>query len=423
MFRPSAPAFAVVGLLCLTSLSSFSHAQDLGGDEGRDWQAVQAVEAKLRDEKVTDPKAQIAAWQQLLKTRPNITAIQGCTVRRNIAGLQRWAIKDLAAVKATTDEALAAYPDHPATVLVLEEQAKALNDAGKAAEVEALVKPHLPLVFAAGQQGHPYLRLCASMSLHHLDDALHHVPEGGDASTRLEARLKERIALLQRALWEVPSYLDDTQQGAGGWENGWMFERVIDALIRDERAPEALRYARLYYSTCDFDKNSVERTTKALGRAWAANDEFVALRAFNAAQEVKAETAKTETPKNPLLDVKLPVVPKTSTAVVSKRATELQKKLSQRALDESGVKEAVGLFLAQGDYKAAMDAAKSLLREQIDNPAGAKQVCRVLKAYDASTRRSNQFLSYLNGNAKNPMTAFYAELEAGDTSSTAGGAQ
>lgn len=388
----------LISTLPLPASAQTAHNADTGGDEGQDWQAVQAVEAKFRADKVEDPKTQIAAWQKLLKERPKISPVMGCVVRRNIAELQRWPLKDLAAVKVTTDEALALYPGHPALSLVLEVQAHGLNDAGKFREVQELLDPQLPILFASGQHGHPYLMLTTSMSFHHLDDAMSRAGEGIDQ----KIRLNQRIVLLQRALWEMPVYFDDTHQGAGGWENGWIFERLVDALIEAERAPEALSYARLYFSACDFDKSSVERATRALGRAFAANDDFVALRAFNTAQQ-------DEKVANSLANVKLPTIPKESAKIVAQRGEALIKKLASRSLDEGGIREIVGLFVAQERYKEAMDAARSLLREQPDSPAGARQVCRVFKAADASTRRSNHFLSYLNGQGKNPLTAFYEQ--------------
>lgn len=380
---------------------------DSVGNEGDDWQAFQAQERFINDSGETDARKQAEMWLAFFKQRSAMHPNLGCATLSRAGDLLRDGAKDPKAAIETYDLGLQKYKDQPASAILLEGKVRTLVDTGRADEAVAALKPQIEFLFKAVEGGHPHHILMSSLSLRQLVIAQQDDKNG-------EAGTKESIALLQRILWQLPVYLFEHQQGAGTWENGWMYDRLIDALIKSGKNEEALSWAKLYYATCAFDEESIGRATRALGRAWAANDDFGASSRFAKAQAATPEG--NAAPKNPLTEVPLP-----TPAVDLLPKVEAAEKTLQNALrvgqDQDGrtSRALINVYLSRGDaasLKLAITTAKNLLKTMPDRPEGAQEICRIFKAHDLNTVRANAFIAYLGGEGKNPLLDLNRELEA-----------
>ena len=353
---------------------------DTVGNEGDDWAALHSVEKRNAGE--TDAalraKALLDFYRGRSKMHPNIgaaTLVRAGELYLNDLKQPEEAIK-------VFDGALNLFGTQPSAILLLEAKARALLQLKKPTEVAALLQPQLPMLFRAAQGGDNYHIQMSSAALRHLTGL-----EGGNH--------QDTINLLQRMLGESPVYLEDRAQGAGGWNNGWMYEQLVETLLKAKRNDEALSWAKRYFQMCAFNAKSIENATKTLGRVWAAQDDFGALRAFTKAQQ-------DATALNPLRAVKLPILDEATLQAYKTRIAWLNNRIAQGWSDDDGraSRELINILLAQGDkasLSAAFDVAKNLLKIRPERPEGAQEMCRLFKAIDLHPLRANSFIAYLDG--------------------------
>jgi len=210
----------------------------------------------------------------------------------------------------------------------------------------------------------------------------------------------EATPVLLQALTQMPGLLS----GQGQMGDGSLYENLVAHLLQDGRKDEALQWAKLQYVLCPFDTAALERSTKLLARAWAANDSFAAIAAFSTAQSDKSAP-------NPLSEVRLPVL---DARVLQEQQARLAA-LTGKAATPAVVSDLITLDLALGRTGAAMQRARRLLQERLDSPVGAQEVARVFKAADLNTLSANEFLAYLQGKGTNPFPAFSEKYDQGDT--------
>ena len=391
------PSSILLGLFLLFQVWLPAARADTVGNEGDDWAALHAVE-KRNTEQTDDAlkaKALLDFYRARSKMHPNI----GAATLVRVGDLYLNALKQPEEAIKVYDGALNLYGRDASAVLLLEAKSRALLQQNKKAEVVALLRPQLPLLFRASQGGDNYHTQMSSAALRYF------------VGTDAEARSAQTIALLQQILWQSPVYLEDRAQGAGGWENGWMYERLIDALIQVKRRDEALSWAKRYFQLCAFDNKSIESAAKAMGRAWAATDNFEALRAFLKAQQDAASP-------NPLRAVPLPTLDEATAEIYKARIVWLNNRLAQGWPDDDGrtSRELINILLAQGDRAsllAAFEVAKNLMKNRPDHPSGAQEMCRLLKAVDLNPIRANALIATDGRPNATPLIALLEELDGG----------
>jgi hypothetical protein len=400
-------------------------------DEGEDWKLISPAFKASDDLVKTDPKAAIQAWQQVYAKRGAMAPTTGSIVFAQVAYIYDSSLKDTERALATYDKGLEMYGDHRGAVELVGGKAKLLHRLGKSAEAEAVYKDNWRVVAEAGQSNFGLLEMRAAQAL----QGYVRILKGDDKASAAErtAGRDKVITMLQRAFVEMPAYLDDRKQGDGNsWSPyGWMYDELIGGLIDADRKDEALGWAKVYYMGCAFDAASIDRATRALGRAWTAVDDFGAIRTFAKAQEAAASTptstTDTSTAKpvtNPLTAVKLPAFKAEPAKLLKTRLELLQGQTKGAGANLGKLNEIIGLNLlsaASGDKAAlavAMNAAKQMMASDLKGTEGPAAVCRVFKAADLNTGRANAFISYLEGaeGVKNPMTAFFKEYETKTTS-------
>lgn len=367
---------------------------DTVGNEGDDWAALHALEK--RNATQADAALRAKSFLDFYRARSKMHANIGAATLLRAGDLYLNDLKQPEEAIKIFDGALNLFGTQPSAVLLLEAKARALLQLKRPQEVAALLQPQLPLLLRAGQGGDSYHIQMSAAALRYLT-----TPEGADDT--------QTIALLQRWLRQAPVYLEDRAQGGGGWHNGWMYERLIDTLIKAKRHDEALAWAKRYFQLCAFDKKSIESATTALGRVWAARDDLGALNTFLKAQQEAAAP-------NPLRDVPLPVLDAETRAAYIERIALLNNRIAQGWSDNDGraSRELMNILIAQGDkasLSAAFEVAKNLLKNRPDRPEGAQEMCRLFKAIDLHSLRANAFIAYLDGQGQSPLPALLQELE------------
>lgn len=186
------------------------------------------------------------------------------------------------------------------------------------------------------------------------------------------------------------------------WDAGaWVYNELQSRLQKAEKWDEALGWAKLNYQLCQFDKSEIERATQALGKVWAAQDDFAASGMFAKAQTDAAL-------KNPLVAAKTPTVSEETRAALQKRIADLEgRQLADFKADRARI--IVKYYIALGtptDLKNAMKSALSVLKEHPEVQDGSLTICRVFKAADCNLIRANAFLAYMNGEGANPVPEF-----------------
>lgn len=413
----------VTGALCAFALCACPAL----ADEAADWNAVHATEKKLEAQK-SDAANTIATYTQFLhevKPGPEVS----CLVYSRIADAQR-AQKQWEPAIATCENALQKYGKEAAGAVVLLPLARALRESGKSAEAAALAGEEWPLLVSAARSNHNLLITHTSLALQEIVAAQSDLANDAKlAPIDKEKMLAARQELLQRALIEMPVFLDDRQQGAGGYFQGWMEEALIEALsARGETGKKAAPgWARLYWMTCAFDAKAIERAARVLAKAWAVADDFAAIRAFARAQD--EPQAGDNLSANPLHLIKATIPSPEIGQLLSQRLTDLTSRPGferSRAIETIDLQLVSAALAAGGQVDAgkpvrtreekaallsAMQHATKLMAERPEDAAGMEQICRIFKAADGSTRRANAFLAHLDGRGENPLPAFLNEMQ------------
>lgn len=386
--------------LCLLSASFCS--APARADEGSDWTALIALRQQIGDEvfrnKPQDAVAQLQAFYAGRQLHPILAA----EVVLQVAELTRTQLKQpdeamkmleagLESVRAKPNAAL------PVEVMYLEGEAATLLDQKKAEGAQKLLQDNFKSIEAAAKSGHPHLEQFASRALQRLSDAQNALRPAG-------AKPDDTISLLQGALTQMPVFLNPERQKTINWQEGWMYERLIDALAKSGREPEALSWGKLFFAEAAFDQASIERATKALGGVWARGNDLAKVRAF-----AQAQAGGKDAVASPLAGVASPKFEADGAAAMQLKAL---KDLQANGPWRGRVAPIVTLEIALQKWRAAMEDAQGLLIEDASAPDGPQQVARVFKAKDGSLARANTFLSYLQDKAPNPVPAFLEEADA-----------
>ncbi len=373
-------------------------------DEGSDWTALIATRQQIGDDtfknKPQEAVTQLQAFYQGRKLHPILAAevvLQVAEITRTQLKQPDEAMKMLEAgwqeVRAKPDPAL------PVEVMYLEGEAATLSGQKQEAEAQKLLHDNFKIIQAAATCGHPHMEVYASRALQRLSDAQNAVRPAG-------AKPDDTIALLEEALTEMPVFLNPERQKSINWSEGWMYERLVDALSKAGREPEALSWGRLFFAEAAFDQSSIERATKSLGGVWAKGNDLAKVRAFAVAQAGGEGAAA-----SPLTGVAFPKFEANGAVAAQLKAL--------RTLQANGpwrgrVASIITLEIALQQWRGAMEDAQGLLVEDASAPDGPQQVARVFKAKDGLVVRANVFLAYLQDKAPNPVPAFLKEADAQD---------
>lgn len=370
-------------LFCnLSTLTTTGSAQP-GAD---DWGAYGKVEKETKD---AEPQAAIDAWRKFYESRPNLMPRIGINVTVKIGDLYSEKLNDKDKTLEIDEWAIKKYADQPEAVVLVEQKAKTLLAQKKYDEAAKVWEDNWPLLLRGGQISEDWLAMYAATTMRHADDSYTALGQGDKA-----------IAMILKGFDAFPSLLDDKMQGQGGWRNGWMYRSLIPKLLKAGRAEEALRWAKMHFALCGFDKECIARATASLGQVWGDQEEYQKIRIFAQFQGGTADPAA----KNPLADVKLPAL---DAKMLKEQAARTE--IAAQKMENFKVSEHINILLAQGDYLGAMGTARRLMKNDPAKPDGALQICRVFKAADLSTRRANEYLLFLEGKAENPMPAFLKE--------------
>ena len=371
-------------------------APDLAG-EGEAWGAYTAFDKKLGDVARDDPQAAIAALQEFLEANPGLHPIVAALTTARIAEMYRDGLKSPDKALEIYAEGLNKYQGQPAVAMIIEGQTRTLFEHGKAGAALDFVQAQWPQMVLAEQTGHPYLRGVVSRALQWRVRAL-----------QKAGKTPEAVALLKSSLSQMPSLLDPQHQTAFDWSTGWIYGQLVETLVAGKQYDEALSWAKLGYAEAPFDKDSIERASAWPAQVWAAQGDFAAARGFGQAQS-------DVTRANPLAKVALP---RLDTVALEARLKPLQE-LQARDYESARAGDIVGLQIALGQLKPAMEEAQALLIKNPMAPDGVQQIARVFKAADGSLVRANQFVAYLDSNGANPIPTFMQDDGAATTAPVA----
>ncbi len=396
--RPS--FFLPLGLsFCLLGIALNSRA--VRADEASDWTALGAVREQIGGDTFKNKPEQAVSQLQAFYSGRTLHPILAAEVVLQVAEITRTQLKQpdeamkmlqagLGQVRAKPDAAL------PVEVMYLEGEAATLLDQKQAVEAQTLLRDNFKSIEAAAASGHPHLEQFASRALQRLSDAQNALRPAG-------AKPDDTITLLQNALTQMPVFLNPERQKSINWQEGWMYERLIDALAKAGREPEALSWGKLFFAEAAFDQASIERATKALGGVWARGNDLAKVRAFAVAQAGGEGAAA-----SPLAGVSFPKFEANGAVAAQLKALRT---LQANGAWRGRVAPIITLEIALQQWRAAMEDAQGLLLEDASAPDGPQQVARVFKAKDGSVARANAFLAYLQDKAPNPVPAFLQEAD------------
>ncbi len=370
-------------------------------DEATDWKDLTALRKQIAEEPLkSNPDQARQQLQALYQSRvfdPVPAAeivLQAAQITRTQLNKPEEATKMLEAGWQASQQKIDAAK--PAGVMYLFALSSALVEEDKNAEAKSLLEANRAAIVAGGNSGNGNLELYASQTLQRLADVQ-------DATREAGAKPEDTVALLKSSLMQMPVFLDPDRQRSLSWTKGWIYDRLMTALANTGHADEALQWGRLFFAESDFSQASIERATNALSGAWVAQGDLAKVRAFAAAQTGKED--------NPLATVKFPTLD--ADALIS--GVRRIEKWQQQWVSRDRMPTLITLEIARGNWMGAMKVAQGMLQSQPTATDGPQQIARIFKAKDGSIARANQFLSYLEGKAKNPLPAFLAEANAVET--------
>ena len=340
-------------LIALAAILAAAFPRPVGADAAADWQALMHAQKQAAVQAVATPPSAIATLYRLFRERREMdpwVAVAGVSA---IVRLQKASGQEETAYQ-LCDWALGKYGWHPAVARTVADKALLLNAGKRSPEVETLVAQYWPKVTEThwSHANAVVAQWCAALQA-----------QGKDA---------EQVQALKKALLEIPGILDEGQQSPPGW----IYHRITNTLGNKPEREEALRWARVRFLACAFEPAALERSARALARAWKAVEPAgTGIAGLAAAQDGGA---------NPL-DAILPV------------AFDPTLRKAQLAKIQGGAQAAhdrISLYLLAGAKNEALSEALSLLRDLPDLPAGTREVCRVLKAMDGNLCRANAFLAF-----------------------------
>ena len=349
------------------------------------WQAVEDLDKRVAPLREKDPKAALAELKRFAQENPDADPWIDVLVARWEVNLLTGSLNDNAAALALCDEMVKKHDKVPAGMSPIADKARLLVATAKPAEAEALIEKYWDLVPVTHRD-------YSNAALVYYCDA-----------AQAEAKPEKAVAMLQKALVQVPVFLDEGAQSP----QGWMYDRLVKALIAADKAvtapaamDEALSWAKLRFIECAFDAAAIERSTRALIGVWTAKE--LSQRTANAFAEAQKDPEK----PNPLAAVKLPALD-----------AEALKALEVRTYGENGPQALhgrVGVRILAGALREAMVEARQALIDDPESPAGTQEICRILKAADCGVRRANAFIEFVKGGAgENPLEGFFKEHPAG----------
>lgn len=175
-------------------------------------------------------------------------------------------------------------------------------------------------------------------------------------------------------------------------DHTWISQRLIEALLKEGEADEALGWARLHFELVPYNESAINGATQLLMRAWLNKS----LTSITSNAFIKAQTDPTA--KNPLADVPLPTFDEQF--IQAQMASVPKEQISRR----------ITLMLISRTFRRAMLEARRLMVDNPQDPSGLQEAMRVAKAADLNLVRSNALAAYMKtGEGPNPLDLFLKE--------------
>lgn len=325
-----------------------------------DEQAFAALVKQDQDAKLPASEI-IASSKAFLKANPQIGTNLGIDIYRKIVALQQQT-KDSVAVHQSYYALIARYRETPEALPVVLEHARLFLTEGRAGEAVRSMQPFLGRIAGTETVRYPGSLLYAQ-------------------ALQADAQWPRMSQFLETTLAQQPALLAES--------SGTLIQMLTDALMRQQRNGDALRWAKLRFVTCDFDNAAVTGASALLSRTWLARDlSLERAQAFTVALQDPAKS-------NPLFQVPLPAA-----FVATKAAIALRVKTNKLAPHDH-----ITLLLAAGLNTAALAEARNLLVDDKTAVAGVNELCRVLKARTLNVRDANAFVAYVKtGTGPNPLS-------------------
>lgn len=362
----------------------------------------------------TDAKRTQAWLEAMLREQPQMPAEFRYVVASHLGEVTYSATRDLDKALAVYDGETLPAPDEAGASLwslagFWSSRAHVMTMAGKPKESAEFLQKQWPQIMKIAKTGSNEAQWTVGNAADHFSSALVASKQPAQAAT-----------MLQKLMCEMPVFLV-----SGQVPDGAFLDRLVSSLSVTKKPSEALGWAKLRYMTCDFKPQEIAAATRTLSQAWASNDDFESISAFNRVQQPDAQTptedakpkeeAKVPTSANPLAKVELPTAGAAWRSAIEKQIATLE--ATDTRVPQQKVHEQIGLLIALGgksDFGRAMTLAKKNLSQNPESTDAAREVCRVFKAADLNTIRANQFIDYMGGKAKSPFTDFNKEYPAPD---------
>lgn len=395
-------------------------------------QTPQAAFAQARNEANTlarsNAEAGVERYLVLLKEYPGLPPFLKEQAYSEAARL-RARSKNLDGALALLDEADGRMNGATGAALrLLETRAELLTQAGRAAQAEAILEAPRQRLLELYPQGASALEKtpspteAASLLLAHIQT--------------LEAQEKWEAAAeaAREALLRVPGLLEDQSvkvvprgQGQGqGKDKGKgqdkarleagagaaFYNHLSGALLKTNRAGEALSWAKLRFGVCAFEKGAIDRAVAGLRAVWIASGQLAQPGRFNTFVREGSGSNPLEAIPAPPLDkgeveaYLVALVPASSSAAVLAGAPDAESAPTNRVFGSlrGRQEQRISLLLVLGRYGEAAQVAQAMLQARPNAAASVAQIARVLKARQGSLQAGNRFYEFLKtGQGANPL--------------------
>lgn len=380
--RPARCLWLVAGFLLLAATASFSQPEDF---ERPVDPAVEAVERKaftelqtrLKEVEKQDPGQAIAQYQKFVNDHPHLNAPIDILAGVTLAHLHYNGRKDARAALEICERTLHKHPAHPNRYSMLVAEGEILVADGQAAAAEKLLQD----TWQQGQVECGPWQVTAIMQPY-------------TAALERQGKTEAEIKALGQALIESPALLNSGDRSQSSGASAWIYQKLVDTLIREARYDEALGWSKLRFMECTFDEAAIKGAGDMLAKVLTGKT------GNPAAAQAFLESQQGDKAGGPLVQVALPEL------------DDFQQKTHLAALQQGNLvpPNRISLHILLGSWREAILEAHRQLVEHPEDPNAVQEVARIFKAHDLTIKRANAWLEfYRTGEGANPMVEFLKE--------------
>ena len=357
-------------LLLLTFWPALLPAGPARADYFGDRKAVAELRKANQEMEKTNQEQAVEAYRKFMEQRPDLDPFVAVDLAATMVDICYTRLKQTDKALQLCDWALDTYKGSRYAMGALTAKARILILEKRPTEAQELLEKEWDRVMAGGR------------------DQVGPAVQQYVAALDAQGKRKEATAATRKVLAGNPQVFIDWLQGV---PMGWMYERVLkDHLSRNE-LDAALGWGKLYFITCCYYPQELERVTAFLERIWKIKE--MSDRSTRAFAEALRDPAK----PNPLAEVKLPEVD-----------VDALNTFVERPLGGPDNYAIINALLVLGRTREALVAAREWDGKY---PGGDELIRRVLKATYLNVKVMEDFDAFRKtGQGPNPVDALVKKL-------------